>query len=66
MTRPLDASVATQRRPSSTGRGAPATARLAPGDPAPDFGAVGPEGDTIRLGDHRGRPLLLIFLRHLA
>lgn len=40
--------------------------RLNPGDPAPDFAALGPAQEPVRLADFAGRPLLLIFLRHLA
>jgi peroxiredoxin len=37
-----------------------------PGDPAPDFAVQLSDGRTARLADYRGRPLLLVFLRHLA
>lgn len=40
--------------------------RLHPGDLAPDFTALGPAGEPLRRDDYLGRPLLLIFLRHLA
>jgi peroxiredoxin len=36
------------------------------GDPAPDFAVLRPDGSAARLGDFPDRPLLLIFLRHLA
>jgi peroxiredoxin len=42
----------------------PAGVRL--GDPAPDFEAVAHDGSRWRLTDHRGRPVVLIFHRHLA
>ena len=34
---------------------------LRPGDPAPDFAAPGSDGAEIRLGDFRGRKLVLYF-----
>lgn len=34
---------------------------LKPGDPAPDFAAPGSDGAEIRLGDFRGRKLVLYF-----
>lgn len=36
------------------------------GRKAPDFRVFLPEDRTVGLNDFRGRPLLLIFLRHLA
>ena len=36
------------------------------GQPAPDFVATLADGSTVRRRDFAGRPLLLIFLRHLA
>lgn len=39
---------------------------MRPGDRAPDFSVQLPDGGTVCLPDFRGRPLLLIFLRHLA
>jgi peroxiredoxin len=36
------------------------------GQPAPDFTVALSDGRTVGLADFRGRPLLLIFLRHLA
>lgn len=39
---------------------------LTAGQPAPDFTTTLADGTTRRLADYRGRPLLLIFLRHLA
>jgi peroxiredoxin Q/BCP len=35
--------------------------RLGPGDPAPPFALVDQHGATIRLGDHRGRKVLVYF-----
>lgn len=37
-----------------------------PGDRAPDIDLVDEQGGRWRLSDHRGRPVLLIFHRHLA
>jgi peroxiredoxin len=37
-----------------------------PGDPAPAIDVVDEKGEQWRLSDHRGRPVLLIFHRHLA
>lgn len=34
---------------------------LKPGDPAPDFEAKGDTGQTVRLGDFRGRKVILYF-----
>lgn len=34
--------------------------------PAADLTFVGPDGAAVRLRDFAGRPLLLLFLRHLA
>ncbi len=36
------------------------------GDPAPELELPDHEGNRWRLGDHRGRPVVLIFHRHLA
>jgi len=36
------------------------------GEAAPDFAVELSDGTTRRLADFRGRPLLLVFLRHLA
>jgi peroxiredoxin len=35
------------------------------GDPAPEVALPRPDGTRWRLSDHRGRPVLLIFHRHL-
>jgi peroxiredoxin len=37
-----------------------------PGDVAPDIDLPDDEGRRWRLRDHRGRPVVLIFHRHLA
>jgi peroxiredoxin len=37
-----------------------------PGDFAPDFRLELLGGRSVCLGDFRGRPLVLVFLRHLA
>jgi peroxiredoxin len=37
-----------------------------PGDPAPDVDLPDAGGGRWRLGDHRGRPVVLVFSRHLA
>lgn len=49
------------------------TAQLAPQEPgmkigeaAGDYPFVKPDGTQVYLGEFTGRPLLLIFLRHLA
>ena len=34
---------------------------LEPGDPAPDFTAVDDQGNTVKLSDFRGRPVVLYF-----
>jgi peroxiredoxin len=39
---------------------------IEPGDLVPDVDLRTADGDTWRLSDHRGRPLLLILHRHLA
>jgi peroxiredoxin len=39
---------------------------LRTGDPTPDLTFLRPEGSAVALSAFRGRPLLLIFLRHLA
>ncbi len=36
------------------------------GQPAPDFSATLADGRPVQAADYGGRPLLLIFLRHLA
>jgi peroxiredoxin len=36
------------------------------GDPAPELELPDHEGNSWRLADHRGRPVVLIFHRHLA
>jgi peroxiredoxin len=36
------------------------------GDRAPELAFLGPDGSEVSLDAFRGRPLLLIFLRHLA
>jgi len=36
------------------------------GDPVPDVELVDHEGRPWRLGEHRGRPVVLILHRHLA
>lgn len=36
------------------------------GDPAPDFTLPDHLGNPWRLADHRGRPVVLVFHRHLA
>lgn len=41
-------------------------ARLKPGDLAPDFTLKTVEGQAVALGDYRGQPVLLVFLRHLG
>lgn len=33
------------------------------GDQAPDFEIAGPDGKTLRLADHRGRSVVLLFYR---
>jgi peroxiredoxin len=40
--------------------------RVEVGDVAPDVELPDQLGDTWRLADHRGRPVVLIFHRHLA
>ena len=37
-----------------------------PGDMAPDVDLPDDQGGRWRLADHRGRPVVLIFHRHLA
>lgn len=39
---------------------------MQPGDGAPDVDLPDDQGGRWRLADHRGRPVLLIFHRHLA
>ncbi len=46
-----------RRRPGYSG----AVATLEPGDAAPDFALLDQHGDTVRLGDYRGRKLLVYF-----
>ena len=36
------------------------------GDPAPEIALPDHDGATWRLSDHRGRPVVLLFHRHLA
>jgi peroxiredoxin len=36
------------------------------GDQAPDCVFQRPDGTAVRLSEFRGKPLVLIFLRHLA
>jgi peroxiredoxin len=36
------------------------------GDPLPELTLLEPDGTPLRLSALRGRPLVLIFLRHLA
>ncbi|MHB1487174.1 MAG: hypothetical protein ACYCS7_08430 [Acidimicrobiales bacterium] len=36
------------------------------GDIAPEIEAIDHQGATWRLSEHRGRPVVLIFHRHLA
>lgn len=36
------------------------------GDALPELTLLEPDGKLLRLSDLRGRPLVLIFLRHLA
>lgn len=36
------------------------------GDAVPDFVLHGPDGERWTLGEHRGRPIVLVFHRHLA
>jgi peroxiredoxin len=39
---------------------------LQPGDLCPDLAFVRPDGTGLHLTELRGKPVLLIFLRHLA
>jgi peroxiredoxin len=39
---------------------------LKPGDLLPDIELLLPDGQPLRLAQLRGRPVVLIFLRHLA
>ena len=43
-------------------------ARMPPnaGDPAPEVDLPDADGGRWRLSDHRGRPVVLVFHRHLA
>jgi len=36
------------------------------GQPAPDLRLPGLDGSPIALSDYRGRPVVLVFLRHLG
>ena len=36
------------------------------GDPAPQIDLLDQEGNRWRLSDHRGRPVVVLFHRHLA
>lgn len=36
------------------------------GDTVPDLEFYRPDGSAVRLSHYRNRPLLLVFLRHLA
>jgi len=40
--------------------------KLKRGDRAPDFTLITLEGQPVALSDYRGRPVLLVFLRHLG
>lgn len=44
----------------------PSLAGPGPGHPAPDFTLDAVGGGRVSLRDFRGRPVLLIFLRHLG
>jgi len=39
---------------------------LKPGDPVRDFTFLRPDGTPLRLTEFAGKPLVLIFLRHLG
>lgn len=39
---------------------------LRPGDPAPEIALPDHEGNVWRLSDHLGRPVVVLFHRHLA
>lgn len=39
---------------------------LSPGDAAPDFKVLKPDGSAVALADFAPHPLVLVFLRHLA
>jgi len=39
---------------------------VGPGVEAPDFTVVRADGSRVGLADFAGRPLVLVFLRHLA
>ncbi|MBE2234722.1 MAG: redoxin domain-containing protein [Anaerolinea sp.] len=40
--------------------------KIKPGDLAPDLTLTTLEGQSVALRDYRGRPVLLVFLRHLG
>ncbi len=40
--------------------------KIKPGDLAPPFTLTTLEGQPVALGDYRGQPVLLVFLRHLG
>lgn len=40
--------------------------RIQQGDLAPDFTLTNLNGEEVTLGQYRGQPVLLIFLRHLG
>ena len=51
--------------PTWARQGRPAVA-VRVGDPAPEVALPDHQGRTWRLSDHRGRPVVLLFHRHLA
>jgi len=46
--------------------GAEMPIEIAPGEPAPEIDLPDDEGHRWRLSEHHGRPVVLIFHRHLA